>query len=129
VNLLLDTAPFLWLCAGSPQLSRAAATALTDDGNTVHLSTVTAWEIGLKLSRGKLKLPATIDSWFPAVVTHHRLSLWPIEARTAIASTRLPALHGDPFDRLLVALAQEQGFTLVTPDTIIPKYPNLSTLW
>ena len=63
------------------------------------------------------------------MVSHHRLILWPIEAATAIASTGLPLIHRDPFDRLLVALAQERRFTLVTADNAIPKYPNLKTIW
>jgi PIN domain nuclease of toxin-antitoxin system len=46
-----------------------------------------------------------------------------------LASTRLPALHRDPFDRLLAAFARERAFTLLTPDTIIPQYPKLHTLW
>lgn len=129
MNLLLDAASFLWLCSGSKQLSAAAAAALSDADNTVNLSAVTAWEISLKAAKGKLKLPAPIETWFPAMIRHHQLLLWPVEAVTAIASTRLPALHTDPFDRFLVALAQERGFTLVTPDAVIPQYPNLNIIW
>ena len=129
MNLLLDTAPFLWLCAGSSQLSSVAATALAAAGNTVHLSAVTAWELGIKCAQGKLRLPIAVEAWFPAMIRHYQLTLWPIEAATAIASTRLPAVHRDPFDRLLVAFAQERGFTLITSDSTLPQYPNLNTLW
>jgi PIN domain nuclease of toxin-antitoxin system len=129
MNLLLDTAAFLWLCAGTEQLSSAAASALADQANTVSVSAVTAWEIGLKAARGKLKLPAPVETWFPAMIQHHRLDLLAIEAATAIASTRLPAVHADPFDRLLVATACERGLWLITPDTLIAKYPNVQTLW
>jgi PIN domain nuclease of toxin-antitoxin system len=129
MNLLLDSATFLWLCAGDKQLSARVAEALRDPANSVNLSAVTAWEIGIKHARGKLKLPAPLSEWFPAMVSHHRLMLWPIEAATAIASTSLPPVHQDPFDRLLIAFAQEHRFTLTTPDVTIPKYPNLSTLW
>jgi len=129
MNLLLDAASFLWLCAGGRELSSAAAAALADPGNGANVSAVTAWEIGIKLAKGKLKLPAALELWFPEMVRHHHLTLWPVEAATAIASTRLPALHYDPFDRLLVAFAQERDYTLVTPDNLIPKYPNLKTLW
>jgi PIN domain nuclease of toxin-antitoxin system len=129
VNLLLDTAAFLWLCVEARSLSPAAATALSDPDNTVSVSAVTGWEIGLKHAKGKLQLPARLDVWFPAMIRHHRLELLPIDARTAIASTSLPPLHGDPFDRLLVALALEHGMLLVTPDTTIPKYPKVQCLW
>src|SRR5437016_6450745 len=103
MNLLLDAAAFLWMCAGAQELSTLAADALADPANVVNLSATTPWEIGIKHARGKLKLPAPVHEWFPAMVAHHRLILWPIEAATAIASTRLPAIHRDPFDRLLVA--------------------------
>lgn len=129
MNLLLDSDAFLWLCAGDKQLSASVATALADPENGINLSAVTAWEIGIKHARGKLKLPAPLSEWFPAMVKHHRLMLWPIEAATAIASASLPSVHQDPFDRLLIAFAQERRFTLATPDQTIAKYPNLSTLW
>jgi len=129
MNLLLDSATFLWLCAGGKQLSPSASSVLADPDNSVSISAATAWEIAIKEAKGKLKLPAAPEEWFAAMIKHHRLNLLPIEAATAIASTRLPAIHADPFDRLLVALAQERGFTLLTPDTTIPKYPNVTTLW
>jgi len=129
VNLLLDTATFLWLCAGASRLSASAAAVLADPANTASVSAVTAWEIGLKSARGKLKLPAPLETWFPAMVQHHQLTLLPIEAATAIASTKLPAIHTDPFDRLLVALAGECALTLITPDLFIPKYPHVKALW
>ena len=129
MNLLLDTAVFLWLCAGGKQLSASSAAVLADQANTASVSAVTAWEIGLKAAKGKLVLPAALEGWFPAMISHHRLLLLPIEAATAIASTKLAPIHNDPFDRLLIAAAFERNLTLLTPDTIIPRYPNLKTLW
>ena len=129
MNLLLDTAAFLWLCAGVGQLSPAAAKALADPAGTPVVSAVTAWEIAIKSAKGKLKLPSPPASWFPAMISHHRLALLTIDAATAIASTSLPPIHGDPFDRLLVATAIEQRLCLVTPDRFIPRYPGLRTLW
>ena len=129
MNLLLDTAAFLWLCAGSDRLSGASSSALSNSGNSVRVSAVTAWELGLKCARGKLELPQPLPAWFPVMLEHHRIELIPIQAATAIASTLLPEIHRDPFDRLLVATALEHGLTLVTPDTLIPTYPNLKTLW
>ena len=129
MNLLLDTAAFLWLCAGGKRLSAAAKTALANPANNVYLSAVTAWEIGLKQAKGKLELPAPARAWFPAMVDHHRLSVLALEAGTAIAATQLPGLHADPFDRVLVATALERDLTMLTPDPLIAKYPNVKTLW
>ena len=87
MNLLLDTAAFLWLCSGGHQLSAAAAAALVDTANIPGVSAVTAWEIALKHAKGKLKLPTSPAAWFPAMIRHHRLDLLPIEAATAVAET------------------------------------------
>jgi PIN domain nuclease of toxin-antitoxin system len=129
MNLLLDTAAFLWLCAGAKELSPAAAAALAEPANLASVSAVTAWEIGIKVAKGKLTIPVALESWFPAMMRHHRLVLLPIEASTAIASTQLPAIHADPFDRLLIALAAEHSLRLLTPDTLIARYPGIQTLW
>ena len=129
MNLLLDTATFLWLCAGGKELSTATIGALRQAEGTASVSAVTAWEIGLKNAKGKLELPIPPNAWFSAMIEHHRLLVWPVEASTAIASTRLPPIHLDPFDRLLIALAQERSLILVTPDATISKYPDLKTLW
>lgn len=129
MNLLLDTAPFLWLCAGGRLLSTAATEALADQDNVVSVSAAVPWEIALKHAKGKLKLPTPVESWIPAMIRHHRLNLFPIEAATAIASTTLPPIHRDPFDRLLIATAQAHRLTLITPDQLIARYPNLRTLW
>ena len=129
MNLLLDTCAFLWLCAGAKQLSAGAAAAIGDPTNLASVSAVTAWEIGLKAARRKLALPVPVKNWFPSMIEHHHLLLLPIDASTAIASTQLPAIHSDPFDRLLVATASERSLRLVTPDPFIAKYPNVLTLW
>jgi PIN domain nuclease of toxin-antitoxin system len=129
MNLLLDTAAFLWLCAGAKQLSGAAAEALAEPANTAALSAISAWEVALKANKGMLSLPTLVGLWFPAMVTHHRLTLLPIEAATAIASTSLPPIHSDPFDRLIIATALERNLTLLTPDQKIRQYPSLKTLW
>ena len=129
MNLLLDTVAFIWLCSGDDQLSNAAARALNDPANTVSLSAVSAWEIGLKNAKGKLKLPASVETWVPAMISHHRLALMSIEAHTTVASTKLPSIHSDPFDRLLVATALQHRLTIITPDAAIAKYPGLKTIW
>lgn len=129
VNLLLDTAPFLWLCAGAAKLSPTVATALSDPNSTVSISAMSAWEIALQYAKKKLVLPTALESWFPAMIRHHQLQLLPIEAATAIASASLPALHGDPFDRILIATALERRMCVITPDLMIRKYPNLQCLW
>jgi PIN domain nuclease of toxin-antitoxin system len=129
VKMLLDTAALLWLAAGDKQLSLPARQALGDPDNLAFVSAVTAWEIALKAAKGKLRLPSPAHAWFPAVIKHHRLLVLSIEAEAALASAALPAIHADPFDRLLIATALAQQMTFLTPDQVIHRYPNLKTLW
>lgn len=129
VNLLLDTSTFLWMCAGGENLSTAARKALRDARATVHVSALTAWEIAIKAAKGKLALPAEPQHWFPAMLAHHRLIEISLQSTEAMASTRLPPIHADPFDRWLIATAKERKLVLVTSDETIRRYPGLKTVW
>lgn len=129
MNLLLDTCSLLWLTDDPSRLSTPARTALASPGNTIYVSAVSAWELGIKAAEGKLLLPLPFSQWFPAVLAQYGLRELPITAAEAAASTELPLLHNDPFDRVIVATAHEHQLTLVTPDQILPTYPNTNCLW
>ncbi|MFW3461819.1 type II toxin-antitoxin system VapC family toxin [Streptomyces microflavus] len=117
MRLLLDTHVILWWLADSDELSDQVKDLL-DTEPTVHLSAVSAWEIAIKQSLGKLDGPDDLaervrDSQFTSL---------PITAGHGVRAGRLPALHRDPFDRILVAQAQIEGMTVVTRDKWIPQY-------
>lgn len=128
MRLLLDTATFLWVVLGDPQLSAAARTALTDPGNETFLSAVSATEIAIKHALGRLPLPVSPDVYIPRVRKAHQIEALPLTEESALALSRLPQIHRDPFDRLLVAQAIAEGMTLVTPDPLITQYA-VRTLW
>ncbi|MGW3834311.1 type II toxin-antitoxin system VapC family toxin [Streptomyces microflavus] len=117
MRLLLDTHVILWWLEDSEELSDQVKDLL-DTEPTVHLSAVSAWEIAIKQSLGKLDGPDDLaervrDSQFTSL---------PITAGHGVRAGRLPALHRDPFDRILVAQAQIEGMTVVTRDKWIPQY-------
>ncbi|MFF2224387.1 type II toxin-antitoxin system VapC family toxin [Streptomyces globisporus] len=117
MRLLLDTHVILWWLADSDELSDRVKDLL-DSEPSVHISAVSAWEIVIKQSLGKLDGPEDLaervrDSQFTAL---------PITAGHGVRAGRLPALHRDPFDRILVAQAQTEGMTVVTRDKWIPQY-------
>lgn len=128
MRLLLDTCTFLWLAVDSPKLSKDARAALRDGSNPAYLSPASAWEIGLKHYAGSLELPEPPGRWVPRIRALHELETLPIDEASALAAARLPNLHRDPFDRLLIAQAIQQGLILVTPDELITQYP-IRTLW
>lgn len=127
MSLLLDTHVFLWALLDSSRLGTAVATRLADPDVPVVLSTVSAWEIAIKESLGKLVLPAPSARWVPEAARRLGVSVLPLEIEAALAVSSLPWHHRDPFDRLLVAQAA-RGHTLVTHDRALEPY-GVDILW
>lgn len=124
-RLLLDTSVAVWLVLHDrARVSGAAVEALEDDQNEVALSAASVWEIAIKRSVGKLTLE---DGWAAAL---HRLGFdpLPVTALHAEAVERLPWHHRDPFDRLLVAQAQVEGYVIVSADPRLREY-DVDVLW
>jgi PIN domain nuclease of toxin-antitoxin system len=128
MNALLDTCAIIWLANQDERLSAVARQAI-DRAWMVHVSPVSAWELGLKIAKGRLALAEPLETWWPRVIETHDLSEFPLYGAEAARSTRLPPIHTDPADRLLIAIAMEHQFTLLTPDPKIAQYPNLQILW
>ncbi len=128
MRLLLDTCTFLWIVGGAKELSSRAREAFADPANEVFLSAASAWEIAVKHRLGKLPLPAALDEFVPAQRAAHGIEPLTVEEESALHVAKLPDLHRDPFDRMLVAQALVGGLVLVTPDDTIRRYP-VRTLW
>jgi PIN domain nuclease of toxin-antitoxin system len=128
VKLLLDTCTFLWIIADAPPLSRTARALFQAPENDVFLSAGSAWEIAIKHALGRLPLPEAPARFVPAMRDAHGIEPLPVDEASALHIARLPALHRDPFDRLLVSQAIVHGLTILTPDPLITQYPAL-TVW
>lgn len=128
MRLLLDTCTFLWLAGGSDEVSPRAREAFVDPANEVFLSAASAWEIALKHQLGRLPLPEPPAMFVPAQRGAHGIEPLPIDEEASLHVAKLPRLHSDPFDRLLVAQAMVAGLVLVTPDEAVRQYP-VRTLW
>jgi PIN domain nuclease of toxin-antitoxin system len=128
VRLLLDTCTFLWVIGGSGRLSPRLRDAFADPANDVFLSAASAWEIAVKHRLGRLPLPAPPAEFVPAQRITHGIEPLAIGEEDALHLARLPDLHRDPFDRMLVAQALVAGLTIATPDEAIRQYPA-RTLW
>lgn len=128
MRLLLDTATFLWVVGGSRELSPGARKAFADPGNDAFLSAASAWEIAVKHRAGRLRLPDSPEVFVPAQRAAHGIEKLDIDEESALHVAKLPDLHRDPFDRMLVAQALVGGLVLLTPDGAIRRYP-VRTLW
>jgi len=128
VKVLLDTCTFLWVVAGSPELSDAARDLHQSPDSEVYLSAVSAWEIAVKHALGRLPLPEPPEVCIPRLRRDHGIAPLPLDEEAALHLARLPSLHRDPFDRMLVCQAIVGGMVLLTPDPSILQYP-VRTLW
>jgi len=118
VRLLLDTAVVLWWAHGDPRLGGDAGAAISDGANAVAVSAASIWEIEIKRAAGK---PSTVEDLARRLVEQGIRAL-AITFGHAERAGRLPLLHADPFDRMLVAQAQLEGLAIVTSDRRIAQY-------
>jgi PIN domain nuclease of toxin-antitoxin system len=119
LNLLLDTHVFVWAVAEPSQLDRLVRAALVSPENQIVVSAVTPWEIAIKQASGRLKFPLDL---FDDTVDRMGCQILPILPAHGIMAGSLPRHHNDPFDRMLVAQAQNRGMTLVTRDAALAAY-------
>jgi PIN domain nuclease of toxin-antitoxin system len=125
VRLLLDTHALLWALARPAKLPVPTAAAIRDPTNAVFVSAASAWEIAIKSALGKLSADLDDVVRTSIDVGFEELAVTLVHARRVRA---LPARHRDPFDRMLVAQALEEGLTIVTRDAAIGEY-GVPTLW
>lgn len=129
MRILLDTCTFLWLnLDATKQLSKLAVAEFRDPNNAVFLSAASAWEIAVKHSLDRLRLDEPPDAWVRRYRTANGIQSLAIDEESALQTTKLPWLHRDPFDRILVSQAIVHGLVILTPDPDITQYPA-RTLW
>ena len=127
MRYLLDTHALLWLATNSPQMSPRASAIIGDPNNTGFFSMISLWELWIKASIGKLVLPVDPQQLELRTISE---GLHPISLTSSIVSRviTLPWHHKDPFDRIIVATALEEGLVLVTKDELLEKY-DVSVHW
>lgn len=116
MNLLLDTCAFIWLALPRGKLSAEATRLINLDSTSLFMSDVGVWEICLKHSTGKLKLPIAPREWLPSRMAFFHVMPLPLDHSAIFRSGEFPRVHADPFDRLLAAQAIESGMTILSPD-------------
>ena len=124
-GLLLDTCACIWVSEDEP-LADAAVEALNQSwqaGQNVHVSPFTAWEIGMLMSRGRLKSRLSPRAWFHRLTSVDGVALAQLSPDILLESNVLPGNPPrDPADRIIIATARETGLTIVTRDQLILDY-------
>jgi len=116
-RLLLDTHLLLWAVSAPQKLSLATRKRL--DACEVFISAASIWEVSIKSALGKLDAdPAALL----AEIEPAGFRLLPVTGEHAAAVARLPPIHNDPFDRMLVAQAKTEPLLLLTNDAALAGY-------
>lgn len=125
LNLLLDTCATLWVANGDVIASKARdeLTQALEQSETVFISPITAWEIGLLASRRRVSLRLNPLRWFEKLMQAPGLALAAMDVDVLVASSFLPDCDlRDPADRIIVATAREHDYRIVTRDRVILAY-------
>jgi PIN domain nuclease of toxin-antitoxin system len=128
VKLLLDTHALIWAVEDPRSLSPVVRRRIEAGRNRVFVSMASLWEIAVKESTGKLRTMRPLDVFLEDALELHGFEQLGVQIDHAIRLAKLPPLHGDPFDRMLVAQAIEERCTLVTRDRALQAYP-VEHLW
>ena len=121
MKLLLDTHILLWVMQDAPQLGRPARRVL-NDAEAIYVSSVSLWEITIKSALGKLRVD---QNEFDAQLEKIGFAPLPVTWAHTRELRKLPLLHGDPFDRMLVAQAMSEPLRLLTRDAVLKTYSDL----
>ena len=122
MRVLLDTHTLLWWLDGDRRLSGRARGVIADDDNTALVSAASAWEISTKVRLGKLPGAIEVAAKLPAILREQNFEPLPIAIAHALRAGNLPGPHRDPFDRMLIAQAQDEDMALVTNERVFDVY-------
>lgn len=124
-RLLLDTHALLWFQGADRRLPPRVRSRL-ESADELVVSAASTWEVAIKVSRGLLELPVSLDAYVTSVVA--RYSSLPVLPLHTVKVAALPWHHRDPFDRMLAAQALSEGLHFVTKDRVFRDY-GVSTIW
>ena len=122
MRILLDTHAFLWLDADRSKLSKTAAETFQNPDHEIYLSIASVWEIQIKAQLKRLTLRLPLPELVRTQQAANGLHVLALELEHIYALENLPALHGDPFDRVLLAQAQVEGLTMMSNDSAFADY-------
>ncbi|GFI09844.1 MAG: type II toxin-antitoxin system VapC family toxin [Lachnospiraceae bacterium] len=124
---LLDTNALLYFLYDSGKLSKRASDIIYRNDEKINVSIVSMWEIAIKSSIGKLEIKSSISK-IAETCENEQFDILPIKPFHLDKIERLPAIHGDPFDRLIISQAISENLVIITKDGTIPMY-NVKVLW
>lgn len=128
MKVLADTHAILWWLAGDERLSQRAQQILEDSANLRWVSIASLWEIAIKMSSGRLPVEGLTLRTIAGLLKDQQFVFLPVRLEDLLRLEQLPWVHRDPFDRLLIAQATEEGVPLLTADGMMARYA-VETIW
>ncbi len=122
MKILIDTQIFLWLFGFVSRISPDVENLIKSGNQNTYFSAASVWEIAIKYGNGKLQLPDKPEIFVPDRMSRADFKQLEITHEHALAVANLPQIHKDPFDRLLIAQANEENLTLLSADKIFAQY-------
>ena len=129
MSYLLDAHALIWYRAGDRKLPAGVRALLGSGEPGLFISDVTFWELMIKHTLGKVTFVGGVESLHQEWIEHNIAETLSIQWKHINGLCHLPNLHGDPFDRLLVSQALQEGMMVVTGDTQIRQYPGVKIFW
>ena len=124
---LLDTCAFIWIVKNDSRLP-SIIKGILKGNDEVYLSKASFWEIAIKKTTGKLDVEQNTFE-LEKICRREDISVLPLKLKYFERIQKMPLIHKDPFDRIIIASAIEEGYTLLTNDSTIMKYEDVKTLW
>ncbi len=122
MKYLLDTHTFLWYVNNDNKLSETSKNIIANQENSIFLSIASIWEIAIKVSLNKLKIPLPLTSFVHTQLNDNDISLLHISVEHTDKVTELPFHHRDPFDRLIIAQSIVENMPIIGNDTLFDNY-------
>lgn len=123
MRILLDTHIFLWFISGDTRLSTNVRDEICNLNYEVYLSIISIWEAMVKYQLGKLPLPEHPETYLPKQRDLHQIASLVLDESSVVQLAKLPPLHRDPFDRMLLCQAMHNNLIIATVDAAIQSYP------
>ena len=128
MKYLLDTHAFLWFVSDDKRLSSKAKSIIQDSSNEIYFSAASAWEMSIKAKLGRLKFGRNLESFIIEQLTANSFGPLAITIPHSLYTEKLPQIHKDPFDRMMISQTKVENMVLITGDKKIREY-KVSIVW
>lgn len=128
MQILVDTCTLVWLLKGSRKLSKKARAIIENKENLLYVSVISIWEIFLLLEVNKLSIDRDIENTIKVISSEYKIQILDLPVMIVFGLKKLPRIHKDPFDRMLICQAKARSLVILTPDECIKQY-DVKTIW